>query len=303
MMKRRFFTTLLVIVLTMSGASRARAVPRADEDLTTTAEEEREARALVEAFNKKLNATHDIAPLIKEYFVADFAARLPQHADTFPFILIEWKDKSTPPTPSDLQQFYVAATNFLHTLVPIWLAADEQRPEQESEHEAAQLKDALPPAAVELMMHEPALRELVLADDESTPTTEATANKKDDCTENCATAATDEAGMIENAEQLHHLACVFEDLTKILRAHLAAHPVAPAQQEQSADTATKDDDSDRFDPDKVEVFKQARILTEEFYGYPAGTRLVCASAGLLHVELVRVDGQLRILTVYLLIDD
>lgn len=302
MTMRRLCAGLLIFVLALSGATQARPAQRDDKDLATTPEETREALELVEEFNKKLNETHDIAPLIKEYFVSDFTARLQQHAETLPFTLIEWKDENALPDAADLQRFYIAATNCLHLSIQLYVDADARRRDKEGEEQEPHLADVFPPAAITLMKSDPLLRK-AFDEDEETETKTTEENKGGECADNCAASKDDEAHMIENAEQLHHYTALAEELAKILRAHLAAHQVSFAQKEKGAGEEAKSDEAGRFDPEKVEVFKNARVLKSEFYGYPIGTRLVCANVGLLHVELVRVDSRLRILTIYLLIDD
>jgi hypothetical protein len=342
MTTRRFITTLLIIVLTLSGATRALASPRDDEDTKITPEEEREARELVEEFNKKFVETHDIAPLVKEYFVPDFSSRLQQHAETFPFQFIKWKDDATPPDPEDLLRFYVASTNFLHVLFPIYGAAVKKCAEEKDDDDAGdrdrddecdddhdpKLEKVLPPSAIEIIKSEPSLRDWLGSQESDTRKDEA-GNKTDDsgaqqsaqpvedaankgeanlpaqeCRDGCA-KADDGSQPIENVEQLHHGTSLYEALSKILREHLAAHPVTFEKKGEAGDepASEENDDVGRFDPGKITIFKNARVLEEEFYGYPEGTRIVCANVGMLHAELVRVDGRLRILTIYLLIED
>jgi hypothetical protein len=320
MTARRFITTLLLVVLTLSGATRALALPR-DDDEKITPEEEQEARELVEEFNKKFVETNDIAPRIKDYFVPDFASRLNQHAETFPFQLIEWKDETAPPVPDDLQRFYVASTNCLHMSITLYAAAFEKAKKdrgEEGDEKDPKLEEVLPPAAVELIKSDPLLGKIW--DEENNEDQESTQTPSDDAqssSEKVAPAAdsndstetedqreNEQKDKIDDAEKLRRITSVLEGVSKILRDHLAAHPVTFEKREEgSGDESEEPNDELNFDPSKIEIFKNARVLSKEFYGYPKGTRLVCANAGLLHVEMVRVDGKLRILTVFLLMDD
>lgn len=305
-------------MLTLSGMTRALASPREDEDKKITPEEEREARELVEEFNKKFVETHDIAPLIKDYFVSDFASRLNQHADTFPFILLElgdgWKDKAAPPDPGDLLRFYVASTNSLQSLFPLmydaYKKAEKQRGE-EDERKEPKLDEMLPPAAVELIKSDPLLRaaweEMEKPDDDDSVISQAdaTSAKGDKSYSGDEERRKNyEELKIDNSEKLRHLTSVLEGISKILREHLATHPVTfeKADKSEGEESGEKKDEVS-FDPERVKVFENARILRQEFYGYPEGTRLICADAGALHIEMIRVDGRLRILTVFLLMDD
>jgi hypothetical protein len=317
MMARRFITSLLVVLLATSGTTRALAASR-DEDLATTPEEEREARELVGEFNQKFGETNDISPLIKEYFVTDFASRLRQHAETFPFVLIEWQDESAPPDPNDLLRFYVASTNCLRMSLPLYAAAlqkvNKDRVEGADKKEP-KLEEAVPPAALEIIKDDPLLRQIWSDSEDETAQESAGSNAaaartddsaKDEEQKSKEQKGAEQEGKIDNAEKLRRITLTLESLSKILREHLAAHPFSfekKAKDESSEAEEEEDDDDETLDPDKIEIFKHARVLSKEFYGYPEGTRIVCANAGLLHVEMVRVDGKLRILTVYLLMED
>ncbi|MDQ3908770.1 MAG: hypothetical protein M3268_10580 [Acidobacteriota bacterium] len=347
---RRLITALLVTVLTFSGAARALASPQ-DVNLATTPEEEREARELLDEFNKKFVETNDIGPLIKDYFVPDFASRLNQHAETLPLQFIRWEDDAAPPDPEDLQRFYVASTNFFHALFPIYAAAamkcEEEKDEDEAgssravgdetcndEHEP-RFSKILPPAAAEAMKSDPFFKDLLGSDESGARSDEAAPKKNDsdvqqpkqstengagegaetqppqECADGCPKSDGD-AFFIKNAEQFRQRTSQFEALSKILREHLAAHPVSfekkdaareGAEAEEASEGSGGDDETARFDPERITIFTNARVLEKEFYGYPEGTRLVCANVGALHAELVRADGRLRILTVYLLVED
>ncbi|MFL6228215.1 MAG: hypothetical protein ACJ741_05515, partial [Pyrinomonadaceae bacterium] len=226
MMTRRFITTLLIIVLTLSCATRALASPRA-EDLAITPDEEREARELLEEFNNKFVETNDIAPLIKEYFVPDFASRLGQHAETFPFQLIEWKDESAPPDADDLLRFYVASTNCLHTLIPIYYAASERAKKdrgEDSDEEEPELEEVLPPAAVELIKSDPLLRGIFEdKDGETTPKSDdgaqasldsaTRAENPDDPAKGDEQRENEREDKVDNAEKLRRVTSVLEGVS------------------------------------------------------------------------------------------
>ena len=329
MTTRRLIATLLAVVLALSGATRALAAPR-DEDLSLTPEEEREARELLGEFNGKFVETGDIAPLVEAYFVPDFSSRLRQSAKTFPFIVIDWKDEAAPPDPEDLRRFYVATTNLMHDLFPLYAAAAKKCAEEEDREDSEkgnakgegecddeyepEVEKFLPPAAVEIMKAEPLLREMGLGLGEAdaasdgaavAQATPQSAGESGECADGCAAAGGQEDRMVENAAELRHLTEVLVDLGKVLREHLAAHPVSFEKEaaDEDEDEESKEAEFRRYDPKRVSISREVRVLHKEFYGYPEGTRLVCANLGALHAELVRVDGKLRILTVYLLTDD
>jgi hypothetical protein len=324
---RTIITCLLVLALGATSVARApAAAPPRGEDSKIAPEEEREARELIEEFNRKFVETHDIDPLIEEYFVPDFSSRLRQNAETFPFIIVDWKDEAAPPDPEDLRRFYVASTNFLHDFFPLYAAAAKKCAEQEDGEDGGdesakgdagcngdydpEPKKFLPPAAVEIIEADPLLRGMWLGSDASDAapdgaaavqaTPQSAGGASGECAGGCAASAEHKAGLVENAAELRHVTKLFDDLGKTLRAHLAAHPVSFEKEaaDEDEDEESKEAEFRRFDPKRVSVSRQARVLSKEFYGYPEGTRLVCAGVGALHAELVRVDGRLRILTIY-----
>jgi hypothetical protein len=327
MTTRRLITTLLAVLLALSGATRALAAPR-DEDLSLAPEEEREARELLEEFNGKFVSTNDIGPLIKDYFAPDFSSRLHQKAETYPFIFIDWKNEAAPPDPEDLRRFYVASTNFLHAFFPLHAAAAKRCAEEEEKADEGEsgakgdglcddyydpkMEKFLPPAAVGIMKTDPLLREVWLRSDksdaasdgsDSQATPQAAGGASVECADGCAASGGRGEHLVENAAELRHLTEVFDDVSKVLREHLAAYPVSFEKESADEDGESKDDEFRNFDPRNIDILRDARVLDKEFYGYPEGTRLVCANIGALHAELVRVDGRLRILTVYVLIED
>jgi len=332
---RNIIICLLVVTMSATSAARPPTAPP-DENSRITPEEVAEARELVAEFNRKFAETNDIAPLVEDYFVADFAARLIDPPNVFPFFLIDWKDKNAPAKPDDLLRFYVAATNFLHDFFPLYAAgmrdcAEEKNnePDEKCDGNDPKPEKFLPPAAVEVMKAAPQFKQWLGSEDddaregaggqraadsstreaspaaEVAPLRDAETLPAGECAEGCAGRDGGKERLIQNEKELRHLTSVLESLNKILRAHLEAHPVL-FENTPAAESDESDDDDEifnNFDPAKIKIFDQARVTSAEFYGYPEGTRLVCANAGALHVELVRVDGRLRVLTVYLLIGD
>ena len=352
---RTIMICVLAAAMTANAAGRAPAPPRPPgDDLRITSDEEAEAHALIGEFNRKFAETNDIAPLVEDYFVNDFASRLIEPPNVFPFSLIGWKKENVPAGPEDRQRFYAAATNFLHDLFPLYAARMKACAQKEGgardetcDDDEPKLEKVLPPAAVEIINTAPRLREWLGSEDEGdaradaagaragdtaapevaptsevaptaeaappaevappaavAPTGEADSLSSNECAEGCDGPDADREQSIRNEKELRHLTSVFESLHKILRENLEARPFS-FEKNTAADSDESDGDEPfaNFDPERVKIFGQARVLRDEFYGYPKGTRLVCADAGALHVELVRVDGRLRILTVHLLIDD
>lgn len=332
---RTIMICVLSVAIAATSAARAPA-PSPDEDLRITSEEEGEARELVGEFNRKFVETNDIAPLVKDYFVSDFASRLNDPPNIFPFSLIGWKGENAPAGPEDRQRFYVAAANFLHVLFPLYAARLRVCAQKEGEgrdetcdDDDPKLERVLPPAAIEIINTAPRLREWLGSDDEDDARANAAGARAGDpdtreaapaaevappgeteslpggeCAEGCAAPGGDENRKVRNGKELRRLTSVFETLNKILRAHLKAHPITFEITTAADDGELEGDEFfANFDLERIKIFDQPRVIDKEFYGYPEGTRLVCANAGALHVEMVRVDGRLRILTVHLLIDD
>ena len=327
---RKIMACLLAASLTAGAvAARPRTTPQ-PQDTQLTPEEEREATELVEEFNRKFVETGDIGPLIKDYFVPDFEARLGPSAETFPFFLVDWKgwkDKDAPPDAEDMRRLYSASTNFLHAYFPLYAAAatrcaeaedeegdDRARPEECDEDYDPKPAHLLPPAAVEILRGDALLREAWL--DEAapdTPTDEsaagatppAPASAGGEGSEVQSAPGKDDEALVRDAAELRRITKLLDEAGRALRKHLAAHPVSFGKKEDGEeDDESKEGQFHKYDPKNVSVNGHARVLAKEFYGYPEGTRLVCANVGGLHVEMVRADdGRLRILSVYLLTDD
>ena len=208
------------------------------------------------------------------------------------------------------------------------LKKGEERDEK-CDDDDPRLEKVLPPAALEIMKAAPQLGEWLGADDEADARANAAAARTGDpdtreaapvaevappgeteslpggeCAEGCAAPGGDENRKVRNGKELRRLTSIFETLNQTLRAHLKAHPITFEITTAADDGELEGDEFfANFDPERIKIFDQPRVIDKEFYGYPKGTRLVCANAGALHIEMVRVDGRLRILTVHLLIDD
>ena len=56
------------------------------------------------------------------------------------------------------------------------------------------------------------------------------------------------------------------------------------------------------EPDSDRANARATVLTRADFGCPKGTRLICLKVLLFHMDLIRVDGQLKILHVHTDVD-
>jgi hypothetical protein len=114
-MMRRLITTLLILVLTLSGTTRALASPR-DEDVRLAPEEEQQARELTINFMRRLREADDFAPLVPEFFPADFASRArefvrAQQLESGFFVICD-RDVLLQASADDLRRAYVVLMNF-----------------------------------------------------------------------------------------------------------------------------------------------------------------------------------------------
>lgn len=276
-MKVRALITLLLVVSV--GATQAAAGARFAERQQLAPEEEREAREFVEVLFGRLEREQDFGPLLKELFVGDFAEQLHAAAredGLFPFV-----DRAAAAELSrdELLRYHVASSNLLLLtslhMTDARLAARAAKGGAPDEDEAAsELKwaDIFPPDVLELLKDDPYFGR-VIAEEES-----ADASDKD---------------TITTAEQLRAFTATVERANELLRRRLTGEQTRRAFAEWRRIAATEDGATES---------PYATVLGSDWYGQPAGTRIVCFGLLLFHVDLIKVGGGFKVLAMYL-VDD
>jgi hypothetical protein len=299
---RALIANLLVVLLvtTANGGSffTKRATPAAQENVSDetkiTAEEEREAHELAERFLRRMQETNDLAPLVGEMFVPDYAERLGQEASNKPLALLS-KSAVEGASREELVRYDLALNNSLYLASLLFLAYQTSHPAQDVEQEwgATYYKQLLPPDIIELCRNDAILR--VLFEEET----------KESAEENRSGAPVENSNVIDHddepirtVEQLRGFTSTLEQAIVLARKHLAALPRQPALVERHKGASEEENwtaERERFKP-------RAWRLERDSYGYPAGTRIICLNVAIYHMDLIRVDGRLKVLALYLDMD-
>jgi hypothetical protein len=285
---------LLVVLLVTTGSGlviNARATSAAQEtsdETKITAEEEQEAREVAERFIRRMQETHDLAPLLGEMFVPDYAARLRQEASNKPLALMS-RSAAAQASREELVRYQLALNNSLYLASLIFLAYQTSHPAEDVDQEwgAAYYKRMLPPDIIELCRHDPILKVLFEEEidegaDENRPA--ASSPEKPDVIDH-----DDEP--IRSVEQLRSFTSTLEQAITLARRHLAAAPRKLTWPERHKGA----NEEENWTAERRELKPRAWTLTQEFYGYPKGTRLFCVSVAVYHMDLIRVDGKLKVL--------
>lgn len=304
-MSKKFIGLFLTLVMLLAAApSRA----RASQELTE--EQEREARELTVSFLKRLRETDDFAPLVSEFFPADFAQRLKQFIREMPADDAESADR----LPCDralllrtedgeLRRAYVALMNFwnqqelLHSVAFDYVKveykakgrdASQEYQEAWTRHEVTAEK-AVPEEAFRIAAHDPfieALLRLVRADD----------GKGDDADSEKAEAdkAKFEAAYIRDAARLHLFINNLERIVALLRKAVAklrsdAKSLAASHAIQEEAAAEEEFKVYHLDEDRLETAA---------FCLPAGAVVIHARVFPFEIVMTRAEGKLRILAAY-----
>lgn len=293
-MKARVLITKLLIALlaTMNGAAaRPLVVQETDDAIKITAEEEREVLEVAERFVRRIEETYDLAPLIGEMFVSDYAERLRREVVNEPLFLVN-KGVAEQAGREDLLRYQVAWNNCLYVFALLVAAYEASHPaaDDEGEDEEEFIK-ALPPDVLDLFKNDPVLASLFEEEqkDRAREKQSAEQSSKSD-------SADDEP--IKSVEQLRGFTSTMERASALARKHLDASPSGITMLARHKGAS----EEENWEAERDWMRPRAWALSREFYGYPEGTRIFCANALMYHMDLVRVDGKIKVLALNLNID-
>ncbi|HEY9402220.1 MAG TPA: hypothetical protein VIQ24_05980 [Pyrinomonadaceae bacterium] len=293
-MKARVLITKLLIVLlaTMNGAAaRPMSAQETGDAIKITAEEGREVLEVAERFVRRMEETYDLAPLIGEMFVSDYAERLRQEAINEPLFFVK-KGVAEQAGREDLLRYQVALNNCLY-VVGLLVAAYEAShptPGDEGEDKEEFIK-ALPPDILNLFKNDPVLASLFEEEQKDRAREKQSAEQpsKSDSYDN---------EPIKSVEQLRSLTSTLEQANVLARKHLAASPSRISMLERHEGAS----EEEKREAERDWTRPRAWTLAKESYGYPQGTRIFCANVLIYHMDLIRVDGKMKVLALYLNID-
>ena len=289
-MKARVLITKLLILLlaTMNGAA-ARPVSAQDtgDAIKITAEEEREVLEVAERFVRRMEESYDLAPLIGEMFVSDYAERLRQEAINEPLFFVK-KGVAEQAGREDLLRYQVALNNCLYVVGLLVATYEASHPEVE---EGEEFIRALPPDILNLFKNDPVLASLFEEEQKDRA-------RENQSAEEASKSDSDDDEPVKSVEQLRSLTSTLERANVLARKHLDASPSRIsmlARHEGASEEENREAERDWTRP-------RAWVLGRESYGYPEGTRIFCANVMIYHMDLIRVDGKLKVLALYLNID-
>jgi hypothetical protein len=300
---RAFIASLSVVLLLTTGsgsvvaARTSFAAQEAGDESKITAAEEQEAREIAERLIRRLQETNDLAPLIGELFVPDYAARLQQEAAEKPLPLLS-RSAVEQASQEELVRYQLAFNNSLYAAGQLFLVYKTSHPSEDEEEEewgAAYYKRMLPPDIIELCKADPILKMLF---EEETPE-RAGENRPE-------ASSPEESGVIDHddepirtVEQLRSFTSTLEQAVALARRHVAASPVKLSLTDRHKGA----NDEANWTAEREAMRPRAWLmLNRDSYGYPKGTRLICVNALIYHMDLIRVDGKLKVLALYLDMD-
>jgi hypothetical protein len=295
---RALIATLLVVLLMTTGSGivvAARTLSTAQEagdETKITTEEEQEACAFAERFLRRMLETNNLAPLLGEMFVQDYAVRLRQEASNKPLALLS-KSAVEQTSGDELVRYQLAFNNSFYLASLLVLAYQTSHPEEEEEVEqewgATYYKRLLPPDIIELGKNDAILRALF---EEET---------NDSAEENPSGAPLENSDVIDHddepirsVELLRGFTSTLEQAIVLARKHLAASlpKLTLLKRHKGAN------EEENWTAERKAFKPRAFVLNDEFYGYPKGTRIFCVNVAPFHMDLIRVDGKLKVLALY-----
>ncbi|HLL13654.1 MAG TPA: hypothetical protein VK388_01125 [Pyrinomonadaceae bacterium] len=290
-MKARVLITKLLIVLlaTMNGAT-ARPMPVQDTGDATkiTAGEEREVLEVAERFVRRMEETYDLAPLIGEMFVSDYAERLRREAINEPLFLVK-KGVAKQAGREDLLRYQVAYNNCLYVVGLLYAAYEASRPAADGEGEDIEVfSKVLPPGVLDLFKNDPILACLFEEEQKDRA-------RENQSAERTAKSDSDDSEPIRSVEQLRSFTSTLERANALARKHLDASPSRISMLERHKGAS----EEENREAERDWTRPRAWVLGKESYGYPEGTRIFCANVLMYHMDLVRVDGKMKVLALYL----
>lgn len=305
-MCRRVLTALLLVLTLATGnvmpvrGQQANVVT--DED-KLTAEEEREAVRIAGRFVKGFEEKNDPSYLIEELYVKDFDARLRNELNSFIYLAKVEPEVIAKASDKELRRLYAASLNFIYTsglLYGISLYNRKLKGIEAEVDDDTPLSELLPPGVMEVLKGDPLMAALIAEDEERESERKGeqanAPEQRDD--QGAGKEERADSPEIRSLERLQGFLSTLEKAAAMLREYLKTVQAPHTWKELT--NALRELGVREGDDDSCEgMCPRIRILDEEFFGSPKGTRLVCVNVIAFHMDLVRVDGRLRILNIYL----
>lgn len=279
---------VLMLVLTLA----ARAGARQEEKLSPA--EELEVARLAEQFNKSLEQDN-LSALIEELYVKDFEERLRPNLNHYSYVASVKDEVAERASREDLRRFYAAVTNFCYASGFLYVIKSYQREQRgEKDEREPAISELLPPDIIAVLKTDPILAQMVAeAEDEERRRSPQTDVEQE------AEERKERDNEIKSVEALRGFASTLEKASALIRAHLKTltgartlnEVVSEIERQRTEESAGDDDERTR---------PSVKILNTEFFGYPKGTRLITVKVLMFSLNLVEVEGKLKILGAYII---
>lgn len=306
----RILIALLLIALgSLPATSRARLqqVDGQDREPPVFPIDRYDAQPIVQTFKDQLEKGNDISPLIDKYFVSDFDERFAREAaETFWFPAkpkaIAQADKM------DVRRYYVALTNFEFLYMRLLGTIEKQQKERmiaegaPVDAEVREVEKLFPKEVLDAFRMNKYLSNLISdeAKNEPAASTDAPVLTNQGVPNEERTDSEPDDNEIRTIEQLRELSSAMEITAARMRDFLNSLP----EEKTALDYVKPINDETNAALPSYGVSETGYITNEvSFYGVPTGTRLVCAGVFNLHIDMIRIDGELKVLSVYFPISD
>jgi hypothetical protein len=303
MSKRILLAVFFLLTLTQGMAVRGQQdEKRTDEKITPA--EEREALLIARRFVKDFEEKNDLLSLMDELYIKDFDARLRPNLNDYSYIASVSTEVKERASREDLRRFYGAALGFYYAGNFLYGVEAYKRKlsGDESRDNAPPIHELLPQNVIDVLKTDPLLARMVAEAEE-----EARRRSSVQSDETQPVAANGTGGEIEaegnginSVERMRHYVTTLEKASALIRAHLKTLQVPQTWDELIRATKSDEEDATKgTGNDACESMRpRVRILSQNSFGMPKGTRLIWLKVLPFHMELVRIDGSLRILNVY-----
>lgn len=301
---------LLLIIAMTTVANATRPLIKDDpvieeQETKLKPEEEREAIELIERFTSRYEETNDLTPLLDEFFVEDFAARRAKYPEAWlPYAFI-CHQAAGEASEKEWRRYYAAMINLWYWGSRLYHASDVAEREDASEKEI--FEAVLSPEILGVLKEDFIFMEMFGDEDEKRK-----AKGSEECnTFECACSpenlpqdkdAAPQASMaketdkgedygisVKTVERMNRLSAMMEKAVSMM------HEKWEKLKKVAANKPIQNYSLSSYE-EKIES-PYVTIVDEDFFGYPAGTRLICYQAFGLHLCMIRDhDGRLKILS-------
>ena len=317
----------LLLIASLATATLGRPVVKLEENQakegTLTPDEEREARELAEDFIKRLEESEDVTPLLREFYVSDFAERLRDRMEEV-FPLAAKPEVAALMSSEEILRAYAASINCIYLASVHYTEILRRRASERAERGEPKDSDAendltieelIPPKLIKLIQSDPALAAM-LAEELNKENEKRASQQETSVTEHSPlpeseryqdpqeSASLEDIIPFKSIEQMRHYTSLAEQGVALLREHINSFPKEqrPSVRESWYKLINRST-NEGADENKYIINPRLNTLTDEYMGYSAGTRLIRADVLMFHIDMVRAtDGRLKVLNVYMMMD-